>query len=98
MDSLPEAYKAALQGVAAKQFSKPFEIPDPRAGQPKVGIVQVVERNEGGEYTVADVRTRIRSQLTQEKQIRRVLDQLRREQYVRMLLEEQPATPAKRAP
>jgi peptidyl-prolyl cis-trans isomerase SurA len=98
VDSLPEAYKAALQGVAAKQFSKPFEIPDPRAGQPKVGIVQVVERNEGGEYTVADVRTRIRSQLTQEKQIRRVLDQLRREQYVRMLLEEQPATPAKRAP
>ena len=98
VDSLPEAYKAALQGVAAKQFSKPFEIPDPRAGQPKVGIVQVVERNEGGEYTVADVRTRIRSQLTQEKQIRRVLDQLRREQYVRMLLEQQPAAPAKRAP
>jgi peptidyl-prolyl cis-trans isomerase SurA len=97
VDSLPEVYKVALKGVEAKQFSKPFEIPDPRAGHPKVGVVQVVERNEGGEYTVADVRTRIRSQLTQEKQIRRVLDQLRREQYVRMLLEEHPAAP-KRAP
>ena len=33
-----------------------------------------------------------------EPEYERVLDQLRREQYVRMLLEEQPATPAKRAP
>jgi peptidyl-prolyl cis-trans isomerase SurA len=88
VDSLPEMYKSVIKGVAAKEFTPPFEIPDPRAGQPKIGIVQVLDRKEGGEYTVADLKTRIRSQLTQEKQIRRMLDQLRRENYVRVLFDE----------
>lgn len=100
VDSLPEMYKAAVEGVAAKGFSKPFEIPDSRAGQPKIGIVQVLERKEGGDFTVADLKTRIRSQLVQEKQIRRMLDQLRRENYVRVLFDEPAAAPAppKRVP
>ena len=88
VDSLPEAYKAATTGVGAREFTKPFEIPDPRSGFPKIGVLQVIERAEGGEFTVADYKTRIRSQLTQEKQIRRMLDQLRREQYVRVVFEE----------
>jgi peptidyl-prolyl cis-trans isomerase SurA len=98
IDSLPEMYKAAIEGVGAKEFTKPFEIPDPRAGQPKIGILQVLDRNAGGAYTVADVRTKIRSQLTQEKQIRRMLDQLRREHYVRMLFEEPASAAAKPNP
>ena len=39
-------------------------------------------RTEGGELTKADVRDRIRQQLQQEKQYRRMYDQLRKEQYV----------------
>lgn len=97
VDSLPEVYRAALQGVGAREFTPLFEIPDPRAGQPKIGMIQVVERREGGEYTVADWKDRIRSQLVQEKQIRRALDQLRREQYVRIMLDE-PAQPTRPVP
>lgn len=85
VDSLPEVYKSAVEGIAAREFTKPFEIPDARSGFPKYGILQITERSEGGDYTVADLRSRIRSQLVQEKQIRRMLDQLRREHYVRVL-------------
>jgi peptidyl-prolyl cis-trans isomerase SurA len=88
VDSLPEIYKVAMEGVPARGFTKPFEIPDPRTGQPKIAVIQVLERAEGGDYTVADYKDRIRTQLTQEKQIRRMLDQLRREQYVRIMIED----------
>ncbi len=76
-----------MDSVPVRGFSKPFEIPDARSGHPKIGIIQVTDRAEGGDFTVADYKDRIRGQLTQEKQIRRMLDQLRREQYVRLLLE-----------
>jgi peptidyl-prolyl cis-trans isomerase SurA len=89
VDSLPDFYKAAMAGVPVRGFTKPFEIPDPRSGHPKIGLIQVTERTEGGDFTVADYKDRIRGQLTQEKQIRRMLDQLRREQYVRLLLDPQ---------
>ncbi len=87
VDSLPDFYKAAMDSVPVRGFSKPFEIPDARSGHPKIGIIQVTDRAEGGDFTVADYKDRIRGQLTQEKQIRRMLDQLRREQYVRLLLD-----------
>lgn len=87
VDSLPDAYKAALEGVAAKAFAKPFDIMDPRTSVPKVVLIHVLEREEGGEFTVADYKDRIRTQLTQEKQVRRMLDQLRREQYVRIMFD-----------
>jgi len=61
---------------------KPFEIPNPQTGFPKVVVLRVTERTEGGELTKADVRDRIRQQLQQEKQYRRMYDQLRKEQYV----------------
>lgn len=88
VDSLPETYRAALAGVEPRQFTRPFEIPDPRTGHPKFGVIQVLARQAGGEYTVADWKDRIRTQLTQEKQIRRMLDQLRREQYVRIMFDD----------
>ena len=98
VDSLPETYRVAIDGVGLREFTKQFEIPDPRTGLSKIGIIQVIERREGGEYTVADWKDRIRSQLIQEKQIRRALDQLRREQYVRLLFDELAPAAAKPVP
>jgi len=89
IDSLPDSYKAAIEGVAPQGWTRPFEIPDPRTGQPKIGILQITDRSEGGEYTVSDLKDRIRQQLVQEKQMRRAIDQLRREQYVKILFNEQ---------
>jgi peptidyl-prolyl cis-trans isomerase SurA len=82
VDSLPEEYKKAVAGVKTGEFTAPFEIPNPRTGFAKVGILLLTDRVEGGEYTQADLRDRIRQQLQQEKQGRRMLDQLRKEQSV----------------
>lgn len=82
IDDLPPEYKTALEGVTKGGFAKPFAILDPRGGKPKYFVVQVIDRQDGGEYTVADYRERIRTGLQQEKQYRRLIDQLRREQFV----------------
>jgi hypothetical protein len=82
VDSLPAEYKAAAGDAKTGAFSKPFEIPNPQTGFPKVVVLRVTERTEGGEMTRADIRDRIRQQLVQEKQYRRMYDQLRKEQYV----------------
>jgi len=82
LDSLPDDYKKPIEGVKTGQWTQPFEIPNPRTGLPKIGILQVTERVEGGEYTQADLRDKIRAQLQQERQGRRMLDQLRKELFV----------------
>jgi peptidyl-prolyl cis-trans isomerase SurA len=82
IDQLPEIYKKAVADVNAGGITQPFEIPDPRTGFSKWGVVLVSAKSEGGEFTVADMRDKIRQQLQQEKQYRRMIDQLRREQFV----------------
>jgi peptidyl-prolyl cis-trans isomerase SurA len=82
VDSLPDEYKKAIEGVKTGEYTAPFEIPNPRTGFQKIGILLLTDRVEGGEYTVADLRERIRQQLQGERQGRRMLDQLRREQSV----------------
>jgi peptidyl-prolyl cis-trans isomerase SurA len=86
VDSLPEEYRNALDGVKKGQLTQPFAIPNPQTGMPKFVVVLVTDRVEGGEYTVADVRDKIRQQLTEERALRRMLDQLRREQFVRITM------------
>jgi peptidyl-prolyl cis-trans isomerase SurA len=82
VDSLPEIYRKAVEGLKVGQFTQPFEIPDPRTSIPKFGILQITDRVEGGEYTKADLRDKIRQQLQQERQGRRMLNELRKEQFV----------------
>jgi peptidyl-prolyl cis-trans isomerase SurA len=86
VDSLPLEYRDALADVRKGQLSRPFPIPNVRTGMPKFVVVLVTDRVEGGDYTVADLRDKIRQQLTQERQIRRALDGLRKEQFVRIMM------------
>ena len=81
-DSLPAAYRAAIEGKKAGEFAGPFEIPNPQTGFVKIVIMQLSTAEEGGEMKMSDVRDRLRSQLVQEKTARRILDQLRKELYV----------------
>ncbi|MEK6612675.1 MAG: peptidylprolyl isomerase [Gemmatimonadota bacterium] len=81
-DSLPAAYRAAIEGKKAGEFAGPFEIPNPQTGFVKVVVMQLSTSEEGGEMKLSDIRERIRSQLAQEKTARRILDQLRKETYV----------------
>ena len=82
VDSLPPEYREAIKGHKAGDFAGPFAIPNPQTGLGKIVMLQLTSSEEGGEMKLSDVRDRIRSQLSQEKTARRILDQLRKELYV----------------
>lgn len=79
---LPPEYAAAIEGKSTGDVTDPFRIEDKRRGVPKFVVVALASVTEGGDYTVDDLRERIRDQLSQEKAMRRLLDQLRRATYV----------------
>lgn len=85
VDSLPEEYRNALADVKKGQLSRPFPIPNPRTGMPKFVVVLVTNRTDAGEYTMADVRDKIRQQLVEEAQFHRMIEELRKEQFVKIM-------------
>ena len=79
---LPESYKAAFEGKGTGTFVTPFPIDDPARAAKKYVVAQIVKADDGGEYTLQDFRNQIRDQLAQERGMRRVIDQMRRDLYV----------------
>ena len=86
-DSLPASYAAALAGKKAGDVTEPFELASPR-GISKWAVVQLVTVNEAGQYDEAEIKERIRSQLMAEKATRSMLDDLRRQTFVSLRLQE----------
>lgn len=84
-DSLPAAYQPTLIGAKAGQITTPFEVPNPR-GQPKWGILQIVTLTEAGQYQESEIREQIRAQLADEREIRQLLDDLRKQTFVSIRL------------
>ena len=80
-DSLPASYQAALVGAKPKDITNPFQLVNPR-GAPKFAVLQVVTATEAGEYDQAEIRDQIRAQLADERSIRALLDDLRKQTYV----------------
>ena len=80
-DSLPISYQAALTGAKPGTITDPFQLTNPR-GAPKFAVLQVVTATEAGEYDPAEVRDQIRAQLSDERSIRALLDELRKQTYV----------------
>jgi peptidyl-prolyl cis-trans isomerase SurA len=89
---LPESYQQSLRDVKVNDVTV-FQIPGP-TGVPKFVVLQLQSAAEGGEYTLSDMRERIRDQLRQENSIRRLLDSLRRQTYVSVRLDSVPAGPS----
>jgi parvulin-like peptidyl-prolyl isomerase len=83
-EQLPEAYRKAIEGKAKGDFVGPFPIADRQRGVPKYVVLQLTDVIEAGEYTVEEVRDRMRASLSQERSFRRLIDQLKRETYVRL--------------
>ncbi|MCA0377512.1 MAG: peptidylprolyl isomerase [Gemmatimonadetes bacterium] len=79
---LPEAYRNALEGATLNQIVDPFPLPDPQAGVSKFVVAQVTFLDEAGEYTLAEMRQRIRDQLSEERKMRRLIDSLKKQTYV----------------
>jgi peptidyl-prolyl cis-trans isomerase SurA len=82
-EQLPESYRAAIGTHVKGDFVGPFPIADRNRGVPKYVVLQLTDVIEAGDYTVEEVRDRMRQQLSQERSFRRLLDQLKRETYVR---------------
>jgi peptidyl-prolyl cis-trans isomerase SurA len=80
-DSLPASYQAALAGAKAGTITEPFQLANPR-GQPKYAVVQVVTATDAGEYNPSEIREQIRAQLADERSVRQLLDELRKQTYV----------------
>lgn len=90
-DSMPATYREALAGKKAGDVVV-FPIPG-IDGHPKFVVAQVAAIDEGGEYTLSDLRERVRQQLVEEGSIRRFLDGLRKEMYVSVRLDAPPGAP-----
>jgi peptidyl-prolyl cis-trans isomerase SurA len=86
-DSLPASYSTALAGKKAGDVTEPFELASPR-GVSKWAVVQLVTVNEAGQYDEAEIKDRIRSQLVAEKATRSMLDDLRKQTFVSLRLQE----------
>ncbi len=81
-DSLPEAYRNAIEGKKLNDILDPFPIPSGQAGINKFVIAQITFLDEAGEYTLAEMRERIRSQLSEERSMRRLIDALKKQTYI----------------
>lgn len=79
---LPEPYRNALEGAKLNDIVDPFPLPDPSAGVAKFVVAQVTFLDEAGEWTLAEARERIREQLSEERKMRRLIDNLKKETYV----------------
>lgn len=85
VDSLPVSYRTALTDVAQGAVADPFALAT-QSGSTKYAVVQIVSKTAAGEYSLAEVRNNIRTQLAVEKQTRALLDALRKETYVSLRL------------
>ena len=68
-------------GAKANDITSPFQLANPR-GAPKFAVIQVVTATDAGEYDQAQIREQIRAQLADERSIRALLDDLRKQTYV----------------
>lgn len=80
-DSLPASYLGVLTGVKAGDITAPFQLANPR-GQPKYAVLQIVTATDAGEYKESEIRDQIRAQLSEERSIRQLLDEMRKQTYV----------------
>ncbi|MGQ0647321.1 MAG: peptidylprolyl isomerase [Gemmatimonadaceae bacterium] len=85
---LPESYQKAFEGKTDAEFVEPFPVADAQRGVPKFVIAQLIDVAEEGDYTVQDLRNQIRDQLSEEKSMRRLLDGLRKETFVAIMMGE----------
>jgi peptidyl-prolyl cis-trans isomerase SurA len=92
IDSLPESYQTALRDKQPRHIDV-FQIASRDPNVPKFVVIQLNSYDAGGEMRLEDLRERIRDQLAQESGIRRLIDQLRKETFVAMRLDELPMTP-----
>ncbi|HEY0020098.1 MAG TPA: peptidylprolyl isomerase [Longimicrobium sp.] len=79
IDQLPPAFATALEGATTGTVAGPVQVDGPT---PAFAVVRVTGRQTSGEYTVEDQRERIREMMREQRQMERLLAELRRDMYV----------------
>jgi peptidyl-prolyl cis-trans isomerase SurA len=79
---LPPPYVEALKSLKPNEISAPFPIDNARRGTKKFVVFQLLTQQEEGDYSVGEVRERIRAQLVEERSMRRFIDNLRGATFV----------------
>jgi peptidyl-prolyl cis-trans isomerase SurA len=74
-ERLPPEYTAGLGDAAAGTVVGPFQLNE--AGRPSFVVARINERRAGGAYTLADVHDQVRDRIVQNKQVERLLGELR---------------------
>ncbi|MEX2466425.1 MAG: peptidylprolyl isomerase [Gemmatimonadota bacterium] len=82
LSELPSAY-SALRTASSDEVVGPLEYQS--QNETRFAVVLVEQIREAGAYTFEDVRAQLASQLQQEKQLDRVIEQLRQETYIEIL-------------
>ena len=94
-DSLPVSYHDAVMGHKVDDIVGPFTIADPQTALKKPVILQITKMEEVGQYSVSEMRQRIRASLADFRGMRRYLDGLRAQAYVWTYTEPKSAVAAK---
>lgn len=81
VDKLPQIYATAIGTADSGAVLPPFELAGPD-GRTKFAIVKVTERRPAGDVTYEDVKEKIRTSLSEEFAVRRLLARLRASTYV----------------
>jgi peptidyl-prolyl cis-trans isomerase SurA len=85
-DSLPPAYRTALGTAGKGALVGPFPIDDARSGLEKFVVLRVTGATAEGEYPEAEIKARLREQVSEGKTMRKLVDSLRRATYVSVRL------------
>ncbi|HEY3582808.1 MAG TPA: hypothetical protein VGL90_00340, partial [Casimicrobiaceae bacterium] len=88
-DSLPASYQQGFAGKKAGDISV-FQIPgaSQRPDVPKFVVAQLLTVDEGGPQTLAELKTAVRDELAQRGGVRRYVDQLKKQTYVSVRLDD----------
>lgn len=99
-DSLPVTYQKAFLFHKAGDIPDAFEIPGSanRPEVPKFVVAQLMTVDEGGDRTLAEMREAVRADLAQRGAVRRYIDGLKKQTYVRVRLNDVAAEAAKTIP
>lgn len=84
LDQLTPAYQTALEAAVQGTVAGPIAIES--GPTPAYAVVRVTGRQTSGEYTVDDQRERIREIIREQRQMQRLIEELRRDMYVSIRL------------
>jgi peptidyl-prolyl cis-trans isomerase SurA len=94
-DSLPPAYGQAIGTAGVGTLVGPFAIDDPANKAQKFVVLKVTMSVAAGDYPEAEVKQRLREQVSEAKTVRKLIDSLKKATYVSIRLDDTERTAAR---